>query len=204
MSWFEENCHPWLSPLCIQVLLLQSKYPRSSSCYTVLLSSASFFVFLSSVLVCQCPYSVLFGCRLFKQPSIHRTVLSHTHRILSKLWVFIRNVYPAVAQSVLAHSCWDFASLLPGQLCAPNFLFSALLRKSTLEVEIVWAPELQHFSAFKFNRVCLGLFKTPNVELYPSLCPWNSLWTASLSPNSKLKLQGITVFDKNNLGLSVY
>ena len=146
----------------------------------------------------------LFGCRLFKQLSIHWTVLSHTHKVLSKLWVFIRNVYPAVAQSVLAHSCWDFALLLAGQLCTPNFLFSAFLRKSTLEIEIVWAPELEHFSAFKFNMVYLGLFKTPNVELYPSLCPWNSLWTASLSPNSKLKLQGITVFDKNNLGFSVY
>ena len=120
-----------------------------------------YLCFSSSVSICQCPYSILFGCRyLSSYQSTQLYYHTHTRFYQNCESFFIRNVYPAVVQSMLVHSCWDFASLLAGQLCTPNFWFSALLQESTLEVEIVWAPELLHFSAFNFDRVCLGLFKT--------------------------------------------
>lgn len=97
--------------------------------------------FSSSAPVCQSPSnSILFAYRYLS--SYQSTQLyHHTHEVLSKLWGFIRNVYPAVAPSVLTHSCWDFASLLGGQLCTPNFWFSALFQKSTLEVKITFAHQ---------------------------------------------------------------
>lgn len=154
------------SLVCLKRTIISTSKFRSSRLGVAVLPPVTSFPFhqhpclccSSSVPVCQCPYSVLW-LQIFKQLSIRLTALSHTHKVLSKLWVFIRNVYPAVAQSMLAHSCWDFASLLAGQLCTSNFWFSVSLQKKKQQHfrgwDCVWAPDLPNFSAFKLDK---GLF----------------------------------------------
>lgn len=79
---------------------------------------------------------------------------------------------------MLAHSCWDFALLLAGQLCTPNFGFFAFLQKRTEEVEI----------AFELLNCYISLFLSSTVTFWGYLKPRLLSYSPVFSVATKLTM----------------
>lgn len=204
---------PWSSTCWKRTVLLHSPHSPSKLWFSTLnirvLLAVNLMPFSSVSSVCQflsvLTRSVLFAYRYFSSYQSTRLYHHHTHTRFYQNCEALSEMFTQLSP----RACWLTPVGSPlrfwlGSCALVTLDFLPFAEERCGGGDCVWAPELVGFSAFKFCRVHLGLFKTHIVELYPRLWPWNSPRAASLSQTVSRSFGASLRLRKDNLGLSVY